>query len=122
MPLDLDGFKEINDRHGHNGGDAVLVRTAHALKDRLRTSDFVARLGGDEFAVILPHADASAAEIVAEELLTTLGDLEGGSVGASCGIALYTPDTTDVDWILAEADRAMYRAKAEGRNRVCVSA
>lgn len=113
--LDLDGFKAINDREGHSAGDALLVRTAHALQHRLRTSDFIARLGGDEFAVVLPYADAAAAETVASGLLHTLRALPGASVSASCGIALYAHDVLDIESLLADADRAMYRAKAAGR-------
>jgi diguanylate cyclase (GGDEF)-like protein len=122
LVLDLDGFKAINDRDGHQAGDAVLVRAARALSARLRTSDFIARLGGDEFAVILPHADAEAAKIVAEDLLRAMGDLAWCDLGASCGGVLYDASTTSVESLLDEADRAMYKAKADGGNCVCILA
>jgi diguanylate cyclase (GGDEF)-like protein len=120
LVLDLDGFKQINDRDGHQAGDAVLVRTARALKDRLRVTDFIARLGGDEFAIILPHVRSDAASTVAKDLLETIRDLEFADLGASCGAVLYDGGSASVETILADADRAMYKAKAEGGNRVWV--
>jgi diguanylate cyclase (GGDEF)-like protein/PAS domain S-box-containing protein len=122
LVLDLDGFKQINDRAGHQAGDAVLVRTARALRDRLRVTDFIARLGGDEFAVILPHVQAETAKTVAKDLLRVIGELESADLGASCGIVLYDGATVDVDVILADADRAMYTAKSQGGNCVWVTA
>jgi diguanylate cyclase (GGDEF)-like protein/PAS domain S-box-containing protein len=118
--LDLDGFKEVNDRAGHQAGDAVLVRAAGALRNRLRVTDFLARMGGDEFAAVLPHADAGAAQIVAQELLLALRDLDETELSCSCGIALYGPGTSDVDTVIGQADRAMYTAKARGRGHVLV--
>jgi diguanylate cyclase (GGDEF)-like protein/PAS domain S-box-containing protein len=121
LVLDLDGFKQVNDRDGHQAGDAVLVRTARALGERLRVTDFIARLGGDEFAVILPHVSAEAAKTVAEDLLRVICDLESSDLGASCGVVLYDGAGADVDAILADADRAMYKAKAQGGNCVWVT-
>jgi diguanylate cyclase (GGDEF)-like protein/PAS domain S-box-containing protein len=116
--LDLDGFKEVNDRAGHQAGDALLVQTARALRTRLRITDFLARMGGDEFAVVLPHADSGAAHVVAQELLLALGDLAETELSFSCGIALYGPETPDVETVLARGDRAMYAAKARGRGQI----
>jgi diguanylate cyclase (GGDEF)-like protein/PAS domain S-box-containing protein len=117
--LDLDGFKDINDQHGHQAGDALLKTVAHALRERLRRSDFLARLGGDEFAVILPHADAGAAAAVAELLLAAVRQAGCAPLSASCGISLYDSRADNVDAVLDAADHAMYQAKASGRNQAC---
>lgn len=121
LVLDLDGFKAINDRDGHQAGDAALVQVARSLRDRLRVTDFTARLGGDEFAVILPHADAGAAKTVAEDLLQAIRDSGASDLSASCGGVLYDAAST-VEAILADADRAMYRAKADGGNSFSIVA
>lgn len=121
LVLDLDGFKQINDRDGHPAGDAVLQRIARALRDRLRVTDFIARLGGDEFAVILPHVAADTAQTVGEDLLRVICGLESGELGASCGAVLFDGTSASVEAVLAEADQAMYRAKAQGGNCVWVT-
>jgi diguanylate cyclase (GGDEF)-like protein/PAS domain S-box-containing protein len=118
--LDLDGFKEVNDRAGHQAGDALLVQTARALRKRLRLTDFLARMGGDEFAVVLPHADSDAARVVAQELLLAVGDVDAAELSFSCGIALYSPETPGVENVIGRADRAMYTAKARGRGQIVV--
>jgi diguanylate cyclase (GGDEF)-like protein len=120
LVLDLDGFKEINDREGHQAGDELLARTAATLRSRLRTSDFVARLGGDEFAIILPHAGPAAARQVADAVLTAIRALTPGGLSASCGVAVYDGRVGDADALLGAADTAMYEAKAQGRDRVSV--
>jgi len=109
--LDLDGFKAINDEHGHLVGDQVLVRLAQRLKGELREGDTLARLGGDEFvAVLLSRLLAGACESFL---------VEGKSlrVSASMGIARYPQDGTDEDHLLRNADHAMYAAKEAGKNR-----
>jgi diguanylate cyclase (GGDEF)-like protein/PAS domain S-box-containing protein len=121
LVLDLDGFKQINDRDGHQAGDTVLVRAARALRDRLRVTDFIARLGGDEFAVILPHVDADGAKTVAEDLLRAVRDLESSELCASCGVVLYDGESPSVEAILADADQAMYTAKGQGGNCLWVA-
>lgn len=118
--LDLDGFKEVNDRAGHQAGDALLVQTARALRNRLRVTDFLARMGGDEFAVVLPHADSEAAFVVAQQLLLAVGDLDETELSFSCGIALYSAETPGVETVIARADSAMYAAKARGRGQIVV--
>jgi diguanylate cyclase (GGDEF)-like protein/PAS domain S-box-containing protein len=117
--LDLDGFKDINDQHGHQAGDALLQTVTQALSTRLRRSDFIARLGGDEFAVILPQADAGAAQTVAEQLLAAVRQIGCAALSASCGIAFYDSRADNADAVLVAADHAMYRAKASGRDRAC---
>jgi diguanylate cyclase (GGDEF)-like protein len=114
--LDLDGFKEINDRHGHLAGDAVLVQVARIMVSSVRGSDVVARIGGDEFALILLHADIAAAAQSMIGLQQRLGRarvaLEGGSIQieASIGLAPLTGGAP-VDHVLEEADQSLYAAK-----------
>jgi diguanylate cyclase (GGDEF)-like protein/PAS domain S-box-containing protein len=119
--LDLDGFKAVNDRLGHDAGDEVLKATAAALRQRLRATDLLGRLGGDEFAAVLPDIGAEDAMRVADELLAAVRAV-APQVSASCGIALYGPDRQDTaDGLLAEADRAMYAAKRRGRDAACLA-
>jgi len=119
--VDLDHFKEVNDRFGHKSGDDLLKAVAAALKERVRETDMLARLGGDEFGIILPQADENQAQVVAEEIVKTLRRqtaMLGEAlipVTASVGVALFEGDT-EVE-ILACADLAMYEAKEAGRNR-----
>ncbi len=121
--VDLDGFKKVNDTHGHGAGDELLHTVGKRLGDCIRKTDTVARLGGDEFAVLLPDMrDAIAAEGVAQQILDTLQKplSVGGHVvrvGCSIGIAIYPTDGADVESLLKQADMAMYRAKERGGNR-----
>jgi len=126
MFVDLDQFKQINDRLGHLAGDQLLVQVAKLLRARLRETDIIARLGGDEFAVLLPHINADQAQVVAGKILQALqttavaaGDRPGGVTG-SIGIALFPEHGTTAGDLLAHADMAMYQSKEGGRNRVCV--
>jgi diguanylate cyclase (GGDEF)-like protein/PAS domain S-box-containing protein len=115
--LDLDGFKEVNDTHGHDAGDELLSAVATALGERLRSTDVLGRLGGDEFAVILAHVDSATARVIADELLDAVRKTSPTGVTASCGVAPYTPsEAVGVDELMARADRAMYAAKAAGRD------
>jgi diguanylate cyclase (GGDEF)-like protein len=115
--FDLDGFKLVNDRFGHEAGDRVLQVTASRLRQTLRTSDFVARLGGDEFVAVLP--DVSSVPVVSmliQRLQTELAkapiaELEDGAVSASIGTAWFPEHGDTVDALLAAADHAMYEAK-----------
>jgi len=122
MFVDLDRFKEINDRLGHAAGDAVLCETSRRLREALRDSDTVARLGGDEFIVLLAetaeHGDAAK---VAEKMLSRMAlpfDLPGETarIGASIGIAQFPKDGDDAETLIGAADTAMYAVKAHGRN------
>ena len=122
--VDLDGFKPVNDRFGHAAGDELLQAAARRLQGCVRGSDTVARLGGDEFVVVLPETvERAAAETVARKILGELHAPYRLAVGeavttASIGAALFPPDGQDVDKLLAAADRAMYRAKSAGKNRI----
>jgi diguanylate cyclase (GGDEF)-like protein len=124
---DLDDFKRVNDRFGHNVGDDVRRACADVVRGRVRTIDLAARLGGEEFAVLLLETNLAGAELLAESLRAAVASLEvriAGSesvrVTASFGVAAY-PETHSADELMNAADRALYRAKREGKNRVSVS-
>ncbi|HEX9892789.1 MAG TPA: GGDEF domain-containing protein [Gemmatimonadales bacterium] len=119
--LDLDGFKEVNDRMGHAAGDVVLKRVAAACRDTLRRTDLVARLGGDEFAALLPETGAEAAQLVIGKLqrvLSTAFASEGWTVTASFGVVTCAVAPDAVDAVLDRADRLTYRSKSNGPNQV----
>jgi diguanylate cyclase (GGDEF)-like protein/PAS domain S-box-containing protein len=117
VAIDLDGFKQVNDLHGHKAGDEALKAVARMLTRRLRATDLVARLGGDEFAVLLPHMDPRGAEIVTEDLMHVIATctIDPGEavvhLAASAGFAMLHRLTVDDEAALAEADRAMYAVK-----------
>jgi diguanylate cyclase (GGDEF)-like protein len=116
LALDLDGFKEINDSLGHHAGDRVLQLVAGRLRSALRESDTVARLGGDEFAVLLPHTDATGAELAAGKILQELEapiavEQRPMTVRASVGIAVFPEHGAGEQELLQKADLAMYMAK-----------
>ena len=124
--IDLDGFKAVNDTHGHAAGDQLLREVSRRIAGACRASDISSRLGGDEFAVALIHSDLEHSRAFATRLVErvsepyVLGDFEA-EVSASMGIAHFPGSATDVDTLLHKADHAMYRAKAEGKRRVCVA-
>jgi diguanylate cyclase (GGDEF)-like protein len=121
--IDLDGFKEVNDLHGHDAGDRLLIEAARRLRAVQRSSDPVARLGGDEFFVVLEDIqDAAPAERVAEKLLEVLAepyDLGGDKpvrISASLGVSVFPDDAGDGATLMKHADAAMYAAKQAGKN------
>lgn len=119
--MDIDFFKRVNDSYGHNVGDAVLRRMANILRDNVRLSDTVGRWGGEEFLIILPHTNIDQAFTAAEQLrLAMAGEIfpEGIRQTCSFGVAGYIAGNTS-DAIVGRADKALYRAKNSGRNRVC---
>jgi len=124
--LDLDRFKSINDEHGHDGGDAVLQRTARCLRANLREEDSIARLGGEEFVVVLPGASHVHAAQIAEELRQCLATLTvehlSQEIRLSASFGVATMQSSDMTWleILRRGDRALYLAKEQGRDRVAV--
>jgi diguanylate cyclase len=125
--LDLDHFKHVNDAHGHEAGDLVLQQAAAAIVGAVRPSDFVFRYGGEEIAVVLVESDAAVAAAVAEKMRKRLADADIAAssgvtirVTASIGVAVFR-GLADYQVLLREADDALYRAKADGRNRVVVA-
>jgi diguanylate cyclase (GGDEF)-like protein/hemerythrin-like metal-binding protein len=127
LQCDLDGFKAVNDTHGHAAGDMLLKVVAERLAGCLRRRDVVARQGGDEFALLLPDVGSNGlAQQLAERLIREvsapipLGDFSV-KVGISIGIALYPEHGRDIDTLLNLADRAMYASKEAGRNRYTVA-
>lgn len=128
LMLDADHFKGINDTYGHHVGDAVLVRLTELARDCLRSTDSFGRMGGEEFAVVLPETDADQAVEVAERLLAAMRAAEIDGDGAtrvrftvSIGVAALSAKVADVETLIRLADRALYRAKDEGRDRWCLA-
>ncbi len=128
VAIDIDHFKQLNDRNGHPTGDAALRSVAALLESRVRKVDTVARVGGEEFMLLLPRADASEAALVAEKLREAVASslLPGsseqpeGRLTVSLGVAeLGSADDEAGESLVARADRALYAAKHAGRNRVC---
>jgi diguanylate cyclase (GGDEF)-like protein len=124
LQLDLDHFKQINDRFGHAAGDRVLVAFAECLCGQLRTTDLWARMGGEEFAVYLPDTTPAAAQAIAQRLCSAAAGIQveaeghGVPVTVSIGLAcVASPGTAWSTW-LSRADEALYEAKRAGRNRV----
>lgn len=122
LMIDVDRFKSINDEGGHAVGDQVLSEVARVLERNLRTGDFVARYGGEEFAAMLPTTDRVTAMAIAERMRIAVADdallqqLAMRTVTISIGVA-ETCDEVPVDTVMLAADRALYAAKTDGRNR-----
>jgi diguanylate cyclase (GGDEF)-like protein len=132
--IDLDHFKQVNDRHGHQAGDAVLQEAAALIRGSLRDPDICARYGGEEFAVILPKTHMSGALAVAERIWRAIGSKEfvigpgedGRAPGVirvsgSIGVAFYpSKDINSAELLVRFADQALYQAKRSGRNSICL--
>ncbi|HEY2005502.1 MAG TPA: GGDEF domain-containing protein, partial [Solirubrobacteraceae bacterium] len=118
---DLDHFKEVNDRYGHNVGDLVLARFGELLRELSRDHDVPIRLGGEEFCVLLPNTDRAGALAAAERLRAEtsrrMGDLVPDGITVSVGIAFDPEGLLDPEKLLSAADRGLYEAKQAGRNR-----
>ena len=127
--LRVDQFKSLNDALGHPAGDAVLTGIAAIFRRSVRVFDVCARFGGDEFAILMPGSHAGAAQQSAERIRRRIEDYwpesiaprpVGLRISASLGVAVLRPDTTAAE-LVEHADRALYAAKANGRNCVCLS-
>jgi len=125
---DLDHFKRINDTYGHTAGDVVLQCVAAAIKSHVRGVDIAARYGGEEFALIFPETDKAAAGLACEKLRHIIEQLEfepplqNERLTMSFGVASLPADAHTPEELIEKADRALYRAKSEGRNRVYLAA
>lgn len=125
LMCDLDWFKRINDEHGHDAGDRVLALFADVLRARVRVGDLCARIGGEEFVVLAPDLGPLGTQDLADRIRRALAERASGAVGrlsVSIGIACASVDGHDLDRLLASADRALYDAKAAGRDCVRQSA
>ncbi len=117
--LDLDGFKRFNDEHGHQAGDVALERLSNVLTAATRAIDHVGRMGGEEFAILAPESSTAGTLALAERLRRAI-EVEFSALGgltASCGVASYPDNGSDRHALIGAADRALYEAKALGRNR-----
>ena len=126
LMLDVDGFKQLNDRLGHLAGDEVLIKIASAIRSAVRGVDYAARYGGEEFVVVLPETDQAAAQDVGERIREFVAGTVAAGDGAmpvtlSVGVAGYPTNGASTAEVLARADAALYRAKELGRNRVEVA-
>jgi diguanylate cyclase (GGDEF)-like protein len=126
LMIDIDNFKEYNDRNGHQAGDIALEMTAQCLKTALRSADVAARYGGEEFSVLLPQTSLSEAHVIAERIRrrverTSFAHREsqpGGAVTVSIGISAFGPKVDTPETIIGAADQALYFAKSRGKNRI----
>lgn len=124
--FDIDLFKKINDQHGHEAGDRVIKTVAELCRCELRSSDSAARLGGDEFVVVMPHTHVEQAIFIAERLrarialqLREICVLSNGAT-ISGGVSVFVQGDSSYNDVLKRGDKALYQAKAAGRNRICV--
>ena len=126
--LDLDHFKSLNDRFGHSGGDDVLVKFVAVVHNNIRPTDFLFRIGGEEFCCLLPHTGMMPAQRVAERIRqqfeATSVDVTGTPVKTTVSLGIASTETFgyDLEMLMRRADRAVYAAKQQGRNRVVVAA
>ena len=126
--IDIDNFKEYNDRHGHLQGDEVLKQAAEIFREQIRNSDIAARYGGEEFVVVMPETGKELALLVGEKLRRAFAEYPfplqdtqpGGRLTISMGIATFPQDAACARELVDMADKALYLAKREGRNRVAV--
>ena len=125
--IDIDNFKKINDKNGHHSGDKVLQSFAITAKKNLRESDFIGRWGGDEFVLILPKTDLEQAKLIAERLckdlatLTVITDVGHLKFSVSIGVSSLSKQVHNVETLLSEADKALYKAKHQGKGGVAVA-
>jgi diguanylate cyclase (GGDEF)-like protein len=127
--LDLDDFKAVNDRHGHEAGNRLLIQIAELLRHSIREADLAARYGGEEFVIVCPETSASEAEVVAERVRAAVAqtrfDLGNGlscAMTVSAGVSAFPEDASDENALIQTADNALYEAKRAGKNRVVLAA
>jgi diguanylate cyclase (GGDEF)-like protein len=122
LMLDVDYFKKYNDAHGHPAGDELLNELAGLMREGRRANDVVARYGGEEFAIVLIDTPKLTAMQVAEKLRKRIDDhrFHGRRIGVSIGVAGFPDDADSTERLIQAADSALYQAKHQGRNRVCM--
>jgi diguanylate cyclase (GGDEF)-like protein len=122
MSIDLDNFKHVNDAFGHAAGDTLLRQFSDVLREATRPEDIAARIGGDEFAILFWRMTRARAEAVADRLIERFARVAGGygddKIGVSIGIGVYQSLPDRLEQVLERADRALYDAKASGKNRI----
>ena len=117
--IDIDHFKSINDNFGHQAGDQVLVQFVQSVKTLLRSADVIGRIGCEEFVVLLPETPLDVALVVAERIRATVAQSSNPQkFTVSIGVTTNRPQNDSVDELMARSDRAMYQAKANGRDQV----
>jgi diguanylate cyclase (GGDEF)-like protein len=128
LMLDIDFFKQVNDTHGHKAGDIVLKKLVEVCRETLREVDVIGRIGGEEFAILLPETPCGEAVEVAERLRQVMENtkvpLDGGlpiRFSLSIGVTSLNSREDNIDVLLNLADKALYKAKKSGRNKVCVT-
>jgi diguanylate cyclase (GGDEF)-like protein len=126
LMIDIDDFKNYNDRNGHQAGDVALKITAHCLKATLRSADVACRYGGEEFCILLPQTTQSEAGVIAERMRQRVTETDYpydksqplGTVSISIGISTFGKHIDTAEKVIAAADRALYNAKSQGKNRI----
>jgi diguanylate cyclase (GGDEF)-like protein len=124
--IDIDNFKDYNDQHGHLQGDEILKQAAVLFREQIRNSDIAVRYGGEEFVVVMPETGKELALLVGEKLCRTFAEFPfplretqpGGRLTISIGIATFPHDASGARELIDMADKALYLAKGEGKNRV----
>ncbi len=126
LMIDIDNFKDLNDRYGHLVGDAILKEASKIIKDSIRQIDILGRYGGEEFCLALPETKKEEARFAAERIREAIEDKairaydEDLKITISIGIAVLPEDALDTEALIDRADQALYKAKQAGRNRVCI--
>jgi diguanylate cyclase (GGDEF)-like protein len=126
LMIDIDDFKQYNDRNGHQAGDVALKITAHSLKAVLRSADIACRYGGEEFCILLPQTTVTEAGVIAERMRQKVTETDYpygksqpmGTVSISIGISTFARHIDTAESVIAAADRALYNAKRHGKNRI----
>jgi diguanylate cyclase (GGDEF)-like protein len=126
LMIDIDDFKNYNDRNGHQAGDLALKITAHSLKAALRSADIACRYGGEEFCILLPQTSVTEAGVIAERMRLKVTETDypygksqpTGTVSISIGISTFARNIDTAESVIAAADRALYNAKRKGKNRL----
>jgi diguanylate cyclase (GGDEF)-like protein len=127
MMIDLDNFKDINDRFGHLAGDKVLKEFSIVMMSTVRDEDIIARFGGDEFMIVLPQTDRKGSLSLGERMITKCRnhfedkkEIAGNAIITfSCGVSTFPTDAQDYESLVTVADNALYNAKKQGKNRIC---